>query len=152
MAPALPGFTAEPVQDGYRISGRTSYGSGCEHATWLQCHAVPLENGAPKMGPSGVPESMLANFPAIEAQIIDTWHTLGMCGTGSHDFALNDVFVPERRTWRMGPFLPANPAFTDPMSRMGLRIFPPVVAGVSLGIARAAIADLIDLAQSKTPG
>lgn len=147
----LPGFGAVPVEGGYRISGRTAFGSGCEHATWLQCQAVVLENGAPKFGPNGIPEALLVNFPASEARIIDTWNTLGMRGTGSHDFEVNDVFVPEHRVWRMGPFTPVNPAFTGPLPRLGIWWFSAGVASISLGVARAAVDELIALAQTKTP-
>jgi alkylation response protein AidB-like acyl-CoA dehydrogenase len=145
------GFSAIPVEGGYRVSGRTAFASGCEHATWLQAQAIVLENGAPKFHPNGAPASLLVNFPAGEAEIIDTWYTLGMRGTGSHDFAANDVFVPEHRVWAMGPIAPANPAFTSPVARLGIWWFSPGVASLALGIARAAVDDLIALAQAKTP-
>jgi alkylation response protein AidB-like acyl-CoA dehydrogenase len=74
-----------------------------------------------------------------------------MRGTGSHDFEVNDIFIPEHRVWQVGLYAPVNPAFTDALSRMGMWWLSPLVASVSLGIARAAIADLIDLAHIKTP-
>jgi len=147
----FPPLTAESVPGGYRVSGRSSFASGCNYATWLQCQAVVFEHGAPVIGPNGNPRAVLVHVPATEAEIIDTWHTLGMRGTGSNDFRTTDVFVPEHRAWPMGPMAPLNPAFTDALTRMGVWWFSPLVASVSLGIARAAIADLIELAQHKTP-
>jgi alkylation response protein AidB-like acyl-CoA dehydrogenase len=147
----FPPMTAEPVPGGYRVSGRTAFASGCNHATWLQCQAVVLENGAPKIGANGVPAALLVHVPAGEAEIIDNWQTLGMRGTGSHDFRVTDVFVPEHRVWPIGPVDPANPAFSDGLARMGIWWFSPLIASVSVGVARAAVADLIELAQAKTP-
>lgn len=147
----FPPLTAEPVAGGYRVSGRRAFASGCDHATWLQCQAIVLENNAPKIGPNGIPTALLVHFPADEAEIIDTWHTLGMRGTGSNDFRVSGVFVAEHRVWPMGPVAPVNPAYSDGLSRMGIWWFSPLVASVSLGIARAAISDLIELAREKTP-
>jgi alkylation response protein AidB-like acyl-CoA dehydrogenase len=89
--------------------------------------------------------------PAAQAEVIDHWDTLGMRGTGSHDVQVQDVFVPTHLAWPLGPYAPVNPAFTDALTRMGLWWFSPLVASVSLGIARAALADLVELAQAKTP-
>jgi alkylation response protein AidB-like acyl-CoA dehydrogenase len=147
----FPPMSAVAVQGGYQVSGRTAFASGCSHATWLGAQALLLENGAPIFGPNGAPASVMVNFPAGDAQIVDHWDTLGMRGTGSHDVQVSDIFVPEHRAWVMGPYAPVNPAFTDGLSRMGLWFFYPLVASVSLGTARAAIADLMELAQVKTP-
>ncbi len=147
----FPPLTAESAPGGYRISGRSSFASGCNYATWLQCQAIIVENGAPKIEPTGIPEAILIHFPASEAQIVDNWNTLGMRGTGSNDFQVTEVFVPVHRVWPMGPVATVNPAFTDALTRMGIWWFSPLVASVSLGIARAAIADFVQLAQRKTP-
>lgn len=147
----FPPLTAEAVQGGYRVSGRTAFGSGCSYATWLGTQAVVMDNGAPKLGPNGIPVALVVHFPATEAEIIDNWHTLGMRGMGSHDIQVRDIFIPDHRVWPIGPYAPVNPAFTDALTRMGLSWFGPLVASVSLGTARAAVADLIELAQAKTP-
>src|ERR1700738_1868619 len=147
----FPPLTAERVQGGYRVSGRSAFASGCNYATWLQCPAVVGENGVPRIGANGAPMAILVHVPAAETEIIDNWNTLGMRGTGSHDFQMTDAFVPDYRLWPMGPVAPVNPAFDDGLSRMGVWWFSPLVASVSLGIARAAIGELIELAQRKTP-
>jgi len=147
----FPPLTAVAAPGGYRVSGRTSFASGCSHASWLGTQAVVMENGAPLLGPSGLPVMLIVHFPAADAEIIANWQTLGMRGTGSHDVQVSDLFVPERRVWAIGPYAPVNPAFGDALSRMGLWWFSPLVASVSLGVARAAVADGIALAQAKTP-
>lgn len=147
----FPPMMAVRVQGGYRVSGRTSFVSGCEHATWFGTQALILENGAPQILPNGMPVSALIHFRASDAKVVPHWDTLGMRGTGSHDLETADVFVPDHLAWPMGPFAPVNPAFTDSTSRIGLGFFSPITASVALGVARSAVADLIDLAQAKVP-
>ena len=90
-------------------------------------------------------------MPAEQAEIIDNWNTLGMSGTGSHDVALNDVFVPEERAVPFVPLGTPSEAYSGPLYR--LTVWPAVaaLATPALGIARAAIDDLIELATKKTP-
>jgi alkylation response protein AidB-like acyl-CoA dehydrogenase len=146
-----PPGSAEPVQGGYKVTGHWSFASGSNYANWLTGQALVTENGAPKMNANGMPTALLVFFPAREAEIIENWDTLGMRGTGSQDFRVQDVFVPEHRAWAIGPWAPVNPAFSAPIYRMGAAFVPPAQAAVTLGIARAAIDDLIALAQAKTP-
>lgn len=147
----FPPGRAEPVQDGYRVSGQWAFGSGSNYAGWFTGQALVFENDVPKLGPDGNPLPLIVWVRASETQVLDNWNTLGMRGTGSHDVQVESIFVPEHRVWPIGPYAPVNRAFRDGLSRMGLWWFSPLVAGVSLGIARAAITDLIQLAQTKTP-
>src|SRR5207237_8489116 len=94
---------------------------------------------------------LIVFFPASEATIIDTWHTLGMRGTGSNDVRIEQVFIPQHRCWRIAPLTVTDPAFSGPLYRLGLWIVGPLNASVALGIARAALDDLITLAGKKTP-
>ena len=77
----------EPVDNGFRVSGRWSFSSGCDAATWVMV-AVP---GA---GPDGL---IWLLVPRSEYEIIDTWFASGMRGTGSKDIVIKDVFVPAHR-------------------------------------------------------
>jgi indole-3-acetate monooxygenase len=147
----FPPGKAEPVAGGYRVSGQLAFGSGCHYATWLTGQAIVHESGTPRLGPDGRPEAIIVFARADEAEIVDTWRTLGMRGTGSHDFRLAQVFVPERRCWTVGPFETRNPAYAGPLYRLGLWLVGPVNASVALGIARAAVDDVITLARAKTP-
>src|SRR5262245_60584040 len=107
----FPPGTAEPVQGGFRVSGQWAFGSGCNYANWLTGQALVTENGGPKIGPDSKPIPLIVFFPASEATIIDTWHTLGMRGTGSNDVRIEKVFIPERRCWRIAPLTVTDPAF-----------------------------------------
>jgi alkylation response protein AidB-like acyl-CoA dehydrogenase len=90
-------------------------------------------------------------LPAENATILDTWHVLGMCGTGSHHVAVADVFIPEQHTALLAPLEQPGKAYQAPLYR--LTVWPPValLAPPALGVARAAIDDLIALASKKTP-
>jgi alkylation response protein AidB-like acyl-CoA dehydrogenase len=90
-------------------------------------------------------------LPADQATILDTWHTLGMRGTGSHDVAVSDLFIPERHTALLAPLEQPGTAYQGPLYRLTLWVPVALLAPVALGIARAAIDDLIALARTKTP-
>jgi alkylation response protein AidB-like acyl-CoA dehydrogenase len=97
-APAPPAEDRPPhratvVDGGYRVSGRWAFASGCMHATWLIGSAPIYAGESPRIGPNGQPETRFMFFPREACQIIDTWDVTGMRGTGSHDFAVVDVFV-----------------------------------------------------------
>jgi alkylation response protein AidB-like acyl-CoA dehydrogenase len=147
----FPPGIAEPVQGGYRVSGQWSFGSGCNYATWFTGQAIVHESGAPRLGPDGNPVATIVFFPAAEAEVLDNWRTLGMRGTGSHDYRVDDVFIPERRAWMVAPVETFNPAYVSPLPRLGLWLVPAVNAAVALGVAQAAIDDLITLAAMKVP-
>lgn len=147
----FPPGTAEPVEGGYTVSGQWSFASGCDYASWLCGQVLVTEHGAPKLGAEGKPISLIVFFPANEATIIDTWHTMGMRGTGSSDVRVERTFIPERRCWRIAPVTITDPAFGGPLYRLGLWTVGPLNASVALGIARAALDDLLELAKKKTP-
>ena len=88
--------------------------------------------------------------PADPACIIDTWHTLGMRGTGSHDVRLEGVFVPDHRATLTSAGTPAA-AFSGPLYRLTMWPTAALMAVPALGVARAAIDELVDLAVTKTP-
>lgn len=143
-----PKGTAEIVGDDYRVNGRWSFASGCEHCAWLMGGVVVTENGAPRRLPSGAPETRMVLFPAADARIIDTWVVAGLCGTGSHDIAVTDLLVPRARSVSLTTDTPqhAAPLYAFPV--FGLLAIG--IGAVTLGIARAAIDELIALAQDKT--
>ena len=139
---AHPVGRAERVDGGYLVTGRWQFFSGCQCSTWWHAKAA-LDDG------TGEPTQLYLCVPADPDSVIDTWHTLGMRGTGSHDVRLDGVFVPERRAGLM-PARAPSAAFSGPLYR--LTIWPPValMAVPALGVARAAIDELVDLATTKT--
>lgn len=127
---------------GYRVSGRWPFASGCQHAAWLVGGCVVHEGDVELRDSEGVPVSRQCFFRPDEIEILDTWHTTGLRGSGSNDFAARDVFVPEERTFSLQQptIRRSEPLYALPMAIL-LKF-----ASAPIGIARAAIDELIDAA------
>src|SRR5262249_4709871 len=90
-----PSGKAACVAGGYRVTGRWAYGSGIGHSTWAIGNCVVQDRDKPRRDASGAPEVRLMIFPTSAAEIIDTWHVGGLRGTGSQDYRVADLFVPQ---------------------------------------------------------
>lgn len=147
----FPPGQATPVDGGYRLSGRWPFVSGCHHCDWYMAPSLIMDGDNPALAEDGQPLQILTFFSAKDTEILDTWHTVGMRGTGSHDVIAKEIFVPQHRTAMMMPLENPGKAYQGALYHM--TIWPPVaaLAPPALGIASAAIADLIDLAKKKTP-
>jgi alkylation response protein AidB-like acyl-CoA dehydrogenase len=145
-----PPRRAVAVADGYRVSGRTPFNSGCHHATWFLGLADVFEGEEQPVGDKAEPRTLLIAIPAHECKIVENWNTLGMSGTGSHDVDVREVFVPKERTAPFGPLVEPSAAYDNPLSRMALWTTVGCHASVALGVAQAAIDDLAALG-SKVP-
>src|SRR5207253_8507665 len=88
-----PRGRAVPVDGGLRVSGRWSFCSGISHSQWLFAGCVLDDGQASSDGPA----LRVVGLPTSELEILDTWHTSGLCGTGSHDAVADDLLVPEHR-------------------------------------------------------
>ena len=106
---------ARAVEGGYVVSGRWSLGSGIPHATWALGGCRVYDGETLREAPNGGPVPLMAFFPKAEVEVIDTWHVAGLRGTGSHDYQVSELFVPEHRTcwWSHGPVAP-GPLYTLP--------------------------------------
>jgi alkylation response protein AidB-like acyl-CoA dehydrogenase len=93
-----PSGRAAIEADGYRVTGRWSLVSGCELAEWIAVRCVIEENGAPRMMKPGVPEVRMVWLRRGEFEILDTWYTGGLRGTGSHDIVVKAKAVARRLT------------------------------------------------------
>src|SRR5207249_10049372 len=104
---------------------------------WLMGGSVVLDGGQPRLVPSGMPDNRLMLFPAAAVRISDTWDVAGLRGTGSHDIAVDDCFVPAARSLSL--------ISDQPRARGPLYAFPVFgllalgIAAVALGIARRAL-------------
>ena len=108
-----------------------------------------MAQGTPRLRPDGRPDVRTFFVPVGECEILDTWHTAGLRGTGSHDWQVTDIFVPEERSFPIlfdGPSEPGSLSIRDFVAYAGPRI-----AAVALGIARDAIDAFTALAMTKTP-
>jgi len=144
-----PSGKAFATKGGYRVTGHWAYGSGITHSSWTLGVCVLHDQDGPRRRPTGAPELRLVFFPTSGAEIIDTWHVSGLRGTGSHDYRVADLFVPEDHTICFPDPDPTQPGtlFAMPLV-FGLAV---AIAAVPLGIARAAIDAVIELAATKTP-
>jgi alkylation response protein AidB-like acyl-CoA dehydrogenase len=136
------------VPGGYRVTGRQGFSTGCRHASWLAAHATVTEQGRPRLD-DGQPEMRYCFVPRAEAQLLDTWQVRGMRGTGTHHFAVDDVFVPEDRTVKSvtAPLVEQGPLYRLPRTL----VFASGDAAVALGTARSCLAAFMELASTKTP-
>ncbi len=144
-----PHGRALAVPGGYRLTGRWPFASGCEHCDWLMGGAVVLEDGAPRRTPRGAPETRMLLFPRSDASLHDTWSVSGLRGTGSHDMEVSDLFVPAERSVSLQDDAPRERGALYALPVFGFLAVG--VCAVGLGIARAAIEALHQLAATKTP-
>jgi alkylation response protein AidB-like acyl-CoA dehydrogenase len=147
----FPSRRAVAVEGGYRVTGQTPFVSGAHQAHWFLGLAQTYDGDAPRLGADGAPVTILTMCPASDAVIVDNWRTLGMRGTGSHDVLMTDVFVPSRRTALLAPYEKPGGGYQGPLYKFIVWTAITVLAPPPLGIARAAIDDLLDLAGRKTP-
>jgi indole-3-acetate monooxygenase len=130
------------------VSGRWPFASGPFPPKWVVGGCVVIENGQPRMGPMG-PELCLALVPAAQAQFIDTWHSVGLRGSDSRDFALNEIFVAKDHAINLFDFTLPN-QYADPMFNLPFPVLTgPTHSAVCLGAVRAGLRELADLARTK---
>ncbi|MGD9508016.1 MAG: acyl-CoA dehydrogenase family protein [Geminicoccaceae bacterium] len=133
-----PGGKAVAVPGGYRISGRWGYGSFIGYADWVASGCL-TEDGAP----------VLFLCPRSEVEVIDVWDVTGLRATASNDYRTQDLFVPGRLTIPLVDFQPPprreGPLYAVPMTS----VFFASIATVAMGIARAAIDTLVEMAATK---
>jgi alkylation response protein AidB-like acyl-CoA dehydrogenase len=139
-----PRGTARHVEGGVVVSGRWGFCSGITHADLLFAGCL-VEAAADQPRDTAVPSVVAIEKRDLE--ILDTWHTLGLRGTGSHDAVATEVFVPAGRVFSIfdGPRLD-RPLYRFPI----FGFFALSIGAAALGNARAAIDDLIELAGGKT--
>ena len=139
-----PRGRAVVVDGGLRVSGRWSFCSGISHSEWLFAGCV-LDRPEAR---EDAPTLRVAALPKAELEILDTWHTSGLRGTGSHDAVADDLFVPDHHVLSL---LDAGPRIDAPLYRFPIfGFFALSIAAAALGNARGAIDDLSELAAGKT--
>lgn len=140
----VPAGRAEVADGGYRVSGRWSFGSCCLHADVIVGGCLVFEGDDMRIGPNGRPEMRIVTAPADRWEILDTWYTTGLAGSGSNDYRVDDLFVPADHTFSL--FEPARrPGPLYAFSGM----FFSNMHGVALGLARRAIDEVREIASTK---
>jgi len=128
---------AEKVEGGYRITARKVFTSGAEAGDILMTGAV-FDGETPKVLHFGVP------MKAPEVKVLDTWHTLGMRGTGSNDVAVEGLFIPDA-----GVALARNAGEWHPLFQIISTVAFPLIYAAYLGVAESARDIAVDLARKK---
>jgi alkylation response protein AidB-like acyl-CoA dehydrogenase len=150
--PARGNAKAIATDGGYKASGLWMFGSGLPHATWVGGHSIACDaDGEPKLDGNGKPINRTMLMPISSAKIIDVWHVLGLRGTGSNNYEIKDLFVPEGYTmWRdnVDEILEPGPLYRIPI----LTAYGIGFTGIALGLARAMLEEFKKLALVKKPG
>lgn len=140
----FPAGQARRVDGGFVMSGRWSFGSGCTHADVLigGCLVVG-EDGTPEMD-GGLPRMRVLVAPAEHFEVLDTWYTTGLAGSGSNDYSCSELFVPEEHSFSFAE----EPRRDGPLYRYKGAFFANIY-GVPLGLARRAIDEVVGVASTK---
>ena len=136
-----PNGTADGADGGYRISGRYSFGSGINHAQWAGAGVFTQE-------PDGAdPRFLFAIYPAEKAQITGNWEVMGLQGTASYDYTVDDVYVPAAATFDMFNLTVYR---GGPLYELG--VMPLTAAGhagFAIGVVRRGLDELLAVARAK---
>jgi len=145
-AAATPTGQAVPVAGGYRVSGQFPFATGCRHCEWVWVGCLVMQDGSPRLNDNGVPMTRQCLVRVSQCEILDTWYTTGLRGTGSSDIRLTDTFVPAEHTFSLqdeGPVKRSGPLYAFRL------MFVAKMSAPALGIARHALDALIEMAVRK---
>ena len=144
------GAKAVVTDGGYRVTGRWRFASGSGHCAWIGGHSAVIErDGKPRLDDKGRPVMRTMLFRNEQAKWTDIWHTVGLRGTGSNQYEVSDLFVPDAySTWRDEQADRTNdgPLYDIPL----LTLYGIGFSGVGLGLAQGSLDAFMALANSKT--
>ncbi|HJU19897.1 MAG TPA: acyl-CoA dehydrogenase family protein [Stellaceae bacterium] len=142
---------ARVAPGGYRVTATWSFASGSHNASWLGAHVPIVEaDGKPRLNPDGSPMIRTVLFPKAATRMTDIWHVIGLKGTGSDRFSVEDLFVPEAHcVHRDAPETRREKGLLYRFS--SLQLYSSGFAGVAMGIARASLDAFVELARDKVP-
>jgi alkylation response protein AidB-like acyl-CoA dehydrogenase len=139
----------QAVPGGYRATARWDFASGSRQASWLGAHVRIVEaDGTPRLKPNGAPEVRTILFPVTSATLYDVWDVIGLSGTGTDSYSVDNLFIPEKFAALRDD--PTALREKGPLYRLSTyTMFGLGFAAVSLGVARATLDAAIDLARGK---
>ncbi|MFL6792854.1 MAG: acyl-CoA dehydrogenase family protein, partial [Bradyrhizobium sp.] len=139
------------VPGGYMANARWDFASGSRQASWLGAHVRVVEaDGTPRRKPDGSPEIRTILFPAASATMYDVWDVIGLKGTGTDSYSVDNLFIPENFAALRDD--PAALRENGPLYRLSTNmVFGMGFAATALGVARATLDAAIELARGKTP-
>lgn len=137
---------------GYRVTGQWLYASGSRHSDWLGGHCTVYEgDGTPAKTPEGRPMDRTMLFPKSAARVTDVWQVMGLRGTGSDNYSVEDLFVPEEHSFTRDADRDRRVEAPLYSSFTGFNIFGLSFSAVALGLAKSMMRDFTVLAAKKTP-
>ena len=141
----------QAVPGGYRASARWEFASGSRQASWLGSHVRVIEaDGSPRLRKDGSPEIRTILFPVTSATMYDVWDVIGLRGTGTDSYSVDDLFVPEKFAALRDD--PSALRESGPLYKLTTNmVFSMGFGATSLGLARAMLDAATDLARGKTP-
>jgi alkylation response protein AidB-like acyl-CoA dehydrogenase len=139
------------VPGGYKASARWDFASGSRQASWLGAHVRVVEaDGSQRRKPDGSPEIRTILFPAASAVMYDVWDVIGLRGTGTDSYSVDNLFIPDKFAALRDDVRGLREQ--GPLYRMSTNmVFSMGFAATSLGVARAMLDAATDLARGKTP-
>lgn len=137
---SFPNGTAEVEGDGFRLTGRWSYGSGVRHADHLHSAAIVQEDGRPRLGSNGSPEVRIFVTPRERAELDGNWDVLGLRATASVDYSITDLHVPRAYTHIAPTETPLRGGHLYTLGIPGFAII--CHSGWALGVGRRALDEL----------
>lgn len=144
---AAPAGKAERVGDGYRISGKFSFGSGIPNARWVVGGYILHENGAPVINAHGFPTMLIAFAPRDKAKLTGNWDVLGLRGTGSYDFEVEEQLIHSDFAFEAGV---AQARRGGALYRMGFNALPSLChAAWAIGCGERMIEEWVAYARAK---
>jgi alkylation response protein AidB-like acyl-CoA dehydrogenase len=151
LAWGMGGAVARVVEGGYRVSGRWQFASGHGHAAWMGGHCrVQEPDGSIRCGADGQPIERTMLFTHGTADWTVGWDVIGLRGTGSDAYAVEDLFVPDAYTVERDT--DADRRIDAPLYRFSTtHLYASGFAGVAIGIARGLLDEFVALARGKTP-
>ena len=139
------------VPGGYKANARWDFASGSRQASWLGAHVRVVEaDGSPRRKPDGSPEIRTILFPMTRATMYDVWDVIGLRGTGTDSYSVDNLFIPEKFAALRDD--PTALREKGPLYKLSTNmVFSMGFGATSLGVARATLDAAIDLARGKTP-
>ena len=136
---------------GYRVTGSYSFGSGSGHSRYVSAGFIPLENGAPVMLPSGLPDMRVGFVPREQVEFTDGWHVMGLAGTGSYDYEVRGLLIPDGFHFPLFGREPRRGGETF-RAQFRLNMMPMTAAGHAswaLGVGRRALDEIRAIATTR---
>jgi 3-hydroxy-9,10-secoandrosta-1,3,5(10)-triene-9,17-dione monooxygenase len=135
----VPVGRVEPADGGWRLSGDWAWASGIGHCQWVMLGGVVTTA-------EGDHQFRLFLLPTRDVEIVDTWYSAGLSGSGSDNVVVNDVFVPEHRTLYMQPVIEGHaagsahhksPMYQKPFMTYGGHAMVAPAVGIARGVVEA---------------